>query len=144
MISRADIVEEARTWLGTSWRHQGRLKGSGVDCAGLIVGVAKDLGIEVSDYTSYSPEPLRDSLRTECSKRLVAIRPADAKEGDVLLFSFVEWPGHLGILLRSSYSAEFGGLIHAYAPMAKVVEHGMNKWWWRHVSGAYRFPGVEE
>src|SRR5882672_3865378 len=30
------IVKEARTWIGTPFRHQGRIKGLGVDCANMI------------------------------------------------------------------------------------------------------------
>lgn len=37
------VIEEARTWIGTPWMHQGHLKGpnGGVDCAGFIAEVAK-------------------------------------------------------------------------------------------------------
>ena len=36
-----DIVTEARTWVRTPYHHQARLKGVGVDCAGLVIGVAR-------------------------------------------------------------------------------------------------------
>ncbi len=39
--SGSDVVRTARTWLGTPYHHQGRLKGVGVDCAGLLIGVAQ-------------------------------------------------------------------------------------------------------
>lgn len=46
---RSDIVQIARTWLGTPFVHQGRLKGpaeqgGGVDCAGFIAEVARESG----------------------------------------------------------------------------------------------------
>ena len=44
------IVAQARTWLGTRFHHQGRLKANaehkgGVDCLGLIVEVSRELNI---------------------------------------------------------------------------------------------------
>jgi cell wall-associated NlpC family hydrolase len=36
---RAAIVAEARSWIGTPYRHQASLKGVGTDCLGLLRGV---------------------------------------------------------------------------------------------------------
>jgi cell wall-associated NlpC family hydrolase len=38
-MKRPDIVEEARSWLGTPYHHQAALKGVGCDCIGLLRGV---------------------------------------------------------------------------------------------------------
>lgn len=45
------ITKTARTWLGTKFHHQGRIKRSkqnlgGCDCVGLIIGVGNELGIK--------------------------------------------------------------------------------------------------
>lgn len=138
MTTRTAVVEESRTWLGTPWKHQGRLKGAGVDCAGLVVCVAKAVGIELADSFAYSHRPRFDSLKQACELRLTLIPISEARAGDVLLFTFATWPGHVGILSDDSV------LIHAYEPRGKVVEHRMDKWWWSNVSGAYKLPGVEE
>ena len=37
-------VQEAITWLGTPYHHQGRVKGVGVDCGTLICEVHKKIG----------------------------------------------------------------------------------------------------
>lgn len=138
MISRDAIVSEARTWLHTPWQHQCRLKGVGVDCVGLIIGVAREVGALPIDYDvrNYARNPLRDSLRAECATRMVTLRPAEAREGDVLLLSFTNWPGHLALLTDPNH------IIHAHMPNGRVVEHIMNNWWRRHVVGAYQIPGV--
>jgi hypothetical protein len=34
-VEVSEILAAARTWLGTPWSHQGRLKGVSVDCGGL-------------------------------------------------------------------------------------------------------------
>ncbi|MBL0320066.1 MAG: hypothetical protein IPP74_12385 [Alphaproteobacteria bacterium] len=46
MTSNQKIISQARTWLGTPFHHQARLKGKGCDCLGLIVGVADELGLK--------------------------------------------------------------------------------------------------
>ncbi len=42
---RQAVVAEARTWEGTPWHHQGRVKGAGVDCLMLIAGVFEAAGL---------------------------------------------------------------------------------------------------
>jgi len=47
-VTKQQIILQARTWLGTKYHHQGRLKKSkagagGVDCIGLIIGVIDEL-----------------------------------------------------------------------------------------------------
>ena len=39
MLTRVAIVAEARSWIGTHYRHQQSLKGVGCDCLGLLRGV---------------------------------------------------------------------------------------------------------
>ncbi len=48
MVTGSDIAQQARSWLGTRFHHQGRLKhnandAGGCDCLGLLVGVAEEL-----------------------------------------------------------------------------------------------------
>ena len=50
---RIEIVEYARTWLGTKWRHQGRSK-QGIDCIGLIIRTAEEFGFQYEDSTGYA------------------------------------------------------------------------------------------
>ena len=42
-MKRAEILSEARDWLGTPYRHQASLKGAGCDCLGLVRGVWRAL-----------------------------------------------------------------------------------------------------
>jgi hypothetical protein len=42
------LVAEARRWLGTPFRHQGRIRGEGVDCIGLVLEPARALGLTES------------------------------------------------------------------------------------------------
>ncbi|MEM9842167.1 MAG: peptidase P60, partial [Pseudomonadota bacterium] len=41
-MTRAEVIEAARAWLGTPYRHQASRRGVGADCLGLIRGVWRD------------------------------------------------------------------------------------------------------
>ena len=140
-MTGADVITEARSWLGTRFHHQGRLKGVGVDCAGLVVGVAEALGLQVQDRTDYTRQPDGTMLQETCDEQLIRIPLEDIRPGDLLLMRFEQEPQHLGIV--GDY--EFGGLslIHAYAQARRVVETRLDEVWLSRVVGAYRFSGVE-
>jgi Cell wall-associated hydrolases (invasion-associated proteins) len=54
---RKRIVEIARSWLGTPYHHQACLKGVGVDCAQLLVGVYQEFDPTVyANIPAYSPQ----------------------------------------------------------------------------------------
>ena len=36
---KKQIIQTARQWLDTPYHHQARVKGVGVDCIGLVIGV---------------------------------------------------------------------------------------------------------
>jgi NlpC/P60 family putative phage cell wall peptidase len=136
VASLDDVVLQARTWLNTPYHHQGRLKGVGVDCAGLIIGVAHELGLSDFEIGGYTPRPDGDSLRRACQAQMRPLTLDELAPGDVLLFRFDAHPGHLGFLSGPQT------LLHAYLPRRKVVEHGLDAAWWRQVVGCYRLPGV--
>ncbi len=62
------VMEIARSWVGTKFHHQGRRKNVGVDCIGLIVGVAQELGLNVEDKTDYAREPKDGELKAALEK----------------------------------------------------------------------------
>lgn len=137
MPSRSDILCAARAWLGTPFRHQGRCRGVGVDCIGLIVGVARDLGLGARDRTDYPRQPDGRSLEAALEDQLRLLGPGDMGPGDVLLMRIRRMPQHVGFL------AEHGTIIHAHSAAGRVVEMRLNERWWERMVAAYRFPGVE-
>ncbi len=141
-MTGADIVAEARGWLGTRFHHQGRVNGVGVDCAGLVVGVAAALGLPVRDRSDYSRQPDGQMLELTCDEQLERIPVEQIQPGDVLLMRFALEPQHLAIV--GDY--EFGGLsiIHAYAQMRRVVESRLDDVWLSRIVAAYRLPGVAQ
>ncbi|MCB8836091.1 NlpC/P60 family protein [Aurantimonas sp. VKM B-3413] len=131
---------EARTWLGTPYRHQGCRKQVGSDCLGLLRGVFRELyGIEPEDPGSYGRSwALRggpDRLMAAAGRHLLPLAMAEAGPGDVVLFRWrAQSPAtHCAIL------DEDGRLIHAYEGAA-VVSSPMPNAWRRRIAGAFRFP----
>ncbi len=124
-------MESARGWLGTPFKHQGRTKNIGVDCLGLLVGVAAELelGLEKLDELGYGHFPDSDYLQQKLAEAMEVIDAPMA--GSIGLFVIDGRAQHLGIFGE-------GTLIHAYAPMRKVVEHGFTQEWRVRLIKVYR------
>lgn len=133
MSLRLRAVAEARLWLGTPFRHRGRLRGEGVDCLGLLVGVARALGLAVADRLDYPRQPDPLALEAALRAHLVPLPPVEAAPGDVLRLAVRGRATHLA--LRSER-----GLIHAFAPARAVVEHGWDGRWPGPAVDAWRLP----
>lgn len=139
-VTRQDIIAAARTYLGTPHHHQGRLRGVGVDCIGLISGVGKALGLTGHDHRRYSRHPDGVTLIRELDKGLVWMKgcKCNAEPGDVLVFWMdraKKKPQHVAIL--TDY-----GMIHTHQGVGKVVEHRFTGAWARRLVAVYRFPGI--
>jgi cell wall-associated NlpC family hydrolase len=132
------IVTEARTLLGVRFRHQGRNAELGVDCLGLIIYVAKRLHLRCKNGTllfqhdnrSYSKIP-DGALLLEHLTRYLVIKPVlEMREGDIALIHYDKNPQHLAIITHYNNSIPLQhGLIHAFAPARKVVEHHLDDSW---------------
>lgn len=119
------LVEAARAYLGTRWRHRGR-SAHGVDCAGLVVLSYADCGVEVPDYVLYGREPFRDGLMQHAIEALgepLADHDRTLAEGDVLLMRFNKEPHHMAIVAIADYggTAAFN-IIHADGNCGRVLE----------------------
>ena len=84
-VSRAEIVAEARSWIGTPYRHQASLRGAGADCLGLIRGVYRVFcGPEKEPIAPYSPnwaeETGQETLRDAARRHLVEIDAAPCRQ----------------------------------------------------------------
>lgn len=134
MTIATDIIAQARTWLGTPFHHQARLKGKGCDCLGLVVGVVDELGLKDAsgvalaayDEVTYSRQPDGAYLTEKLTGLLAEVPVAEARAGDLALFKVRENPQHLAIL--TDYEGTLG-MIHCFAPARKVVEHRLDDEW---------------
>lgn len=144
MITRLQIVEEARTWIGTPWKHQARQKGVGTDCIGLVGGVALAVGLPGADAWAldqtlhcYGRTPLATMLLPACDRFLRKLTASEVRLADILLMDFGHGPQHFGIVSREDPQY----MVHAYAQRRKVVESQVSIPKCK-VVGAYSFRGV--
>lgn len=136
MFEKADeIIAAARECIGTPFRHQGRVPGKGLDCAGLGIVAAKAVGIEIKDFIGYPNLPFDGMLKKmfDEQKNLVRIARLDAAPGDVLLMRISDAPQHVAILSYNGY------MIHAYQSLGKVAEQRIDGVWRSKIIAAYRF-----
>lgn len=147
-VSRAAIVAEARSWIGTPYRHQASLKGAGADCLGLIRGVYRVFcGPEKQPITPYSPnwaeETGQETLRDAARRHLVEIDAAPfrdgepLREGDVILIRVRD----RGPAKHAAIASGPDTIIHAYDRHA-VAENALPSAWRRRIAYAFQFPGV--
>lgn len=139
MPTRADVVECARTWIGTRWEHQQRLKGQACDCAGLVIGVGAEVfGIQ-PEVPPYGRTPHHGMLEGIVSQYMVRKHVSRMLPGDVLLISWQVESHHMAIV--SEIEGEFG-IIHTWAQRKRVVEHLLDKQWRDRIRAVFEFPGI--
>ena len=136
-------VAEARSWIGTPYRHQAATKGAGADCLGLVRGVWRVLyGAEpetVPPYTSDWAEPSREEVLWRAALRHLVPRDGPTPQsGDVILFRMRDGAvaKHLGIAAGSGSAASF---VHAYTGHG-VVESPLSVPWARRIAACFAFP----
>ena len=139
MPSKEDVVAAARAYLGVPWRHQGRSR-LGLDCAGLVALVARDLGLSDYDSTNYRRHAQGQAFVGHFRDRMDQVAILEMAPGDVLLFADGAYPCH------SAFLSERHGvpyLIHAHASRRKVVEEAYAGDWPGKVKFCFRFRGLE-
>lgn len=134
------VVVCASKYLGAPYRHQGRCRHTGMDCLGLLVQVAIDLGIKkVPAESVYTRYPTNLSLHQNLIDWNLKQVERDSRPGDVLTF----W-------IRSKFRIQhlairsFHGIIHTDANVKEVVEVSFGEFWEKRVAGVFVLPGVED
>lgn len=144
MTSRTQVITQAREWIGTPFQHQQRTKGVAVDCAGLVIGVARELGLVAPEFdvSGYARQPDGVSLLRWCEQYMTRVSQDDMLPGHAVVVAYDKAPGHMGIL--GDY--QHGGLsiIHALIkPEHKVVETRLMFSRRMRFIAAYNLPGVD-
>lgn len=150
--SKRDIVQETLTWVGTPYHHQARIKGIGVDCAQLLVGVAHSTG-RLSDEDlkkipmNYSVEwnyHNREEVMLGILQDMGCTPVVGIPEpGDIIAFKIGRAHGHLGIIVTSTefVHAELQGSEKG-SENGKVVRVHMAGEWSRKPKLFFQFPKV--
>lgn len=148
-MRKAKIVSAARSWIGTRFKYQGRIKktneqSGGCDCFGIIIGIADELFISSKngdylknfDVRSYSAIPNSDELLSFCKNHFIEVKKNEISPGDIVLFSFNKAPQHLAIIAEINNQLT---IIHSYIMAKKIVEQSLDDYWIKHIHSCYRF-----
>lgn len=143
-IPISSILAEAREWLDTPWRHQGRSKGHGVDCVGLLVGVGRGIGISnMDDPKGYGRDPGRSrDLILYLEKHFDRYdKNEEPLPGDIILIRDLNGPTHVGIVAENKGRKT---IIHAdNCHRRRVIEHRYGSIFSKRIVAIYRLPGID-
>lgn len=142
MTTHMEVVAKAREWLGTPFEHQHRMKGVAVDCAGLLIGVARELGLVAPDFdvSGYARQPDGVSLLRWCDQYMTRVRRDQLQPGHVVVVIYDVDPGHIGMV--GNYAHGGLSMIHAAAKSGKVIETRLLFTRQMRFVAAFNIPGV--
>lgn len=145
MTLQEEIVATARRWIGVPFSHQGRGR-NGVDCLGLLIMIAQENRLmftgetaRAHDVTVYGHRPDTQTLMAGLCRHLQRIAPADMRPADIALMRVDGLAQHLAIITDYPQTAHLG-MVHAYAPARKVVEHRLCEQWQQSLHAVFRLP----
>lgn len=139
MLSLQEVETTARNYLGTPYVHQGRTQW-GLDCAGLLAIVARDLHIPYRDRTDYPRRP-RGNEFYEFIQDQMPDTFREPKPGLVGFFRQGPLVCHCGIF--SLYRGQELRVIHAFSPRKKVTEDNfLGTSWERLLVSVRAYPGT--
>lgn len=131
------LIETARELARKKVRylHQGRSL-SGLDCIGMILYILAEHKVLPADFErrNYGRLPMSELLE----KTSVYCEKIEKPVNGCLVL--IRWPGER----RPAHAALYadGNLIHCYATVRKVVEHGYRQRWVDWTDSFYKLPGV--
>lgn len=142
MTVQEQILREARSWIGTPYRHQASVKGAGTDCLGLVRGIWRAVyQAEPEAPPPYTPdwaEALGQDTLLEAAQRHMTERAiGEARSGDLILF-------RMGLGTPAKHAAIMSGqdtIIHAYWGRS-VCETRLVPWWRRRMAAVFEFPDI--
>lgn len=125
------LLTAARSYIGTPFRHQGRLPGLGLDCAGLVVAAVKECGLNCDDVAGYGRSPYRGLLEKTLQAQKILQPIADPELGAILLFKIRHDPQHLALCAGET-------IVHSYETIGRVVEERLTPFWLDRLVACYR------
>ena len=149
MITRLQIVHNARSWITTPYAHQGRTRGKGADCL-FHLAICEELGIadkygapiKASDYPEYDHQPKDAFIHEEAVRRLIRKSAAELLPGDMVILRYGgAIPTHSAIVGEFA-SPNYKTLTIIHCDGRAIVEHSLTGGWKKRVVAAFSFPNV--
>ena len=138
-VTRGEVIQHVRKFLGTPWRHQTH------DCLFPVIEVNRYFGL--TPFTGSGPYalwPPPGRLRAMLERYLTPVPrphwpPENLNVADVAIFQLGRHPIHVGVIANGA--APFS-MIHSYANLGRMVEHVIDDKWGRRIAFVYRFEGL--
>ncbi len=141
MTTVSELIAEARSWIGTEFRHQGRSE-LAVDCAGIGVCLARKFGLGRFEHlVEYRREPDPRRLIAALAAEMDPVRVDRMRPGHVLVLADDRFPSHLALLTEKDGVPH---IIHASGRLGEVVEEPFTHEWPRKVRRVFAFRGLED
>jgi hypothetical protein len=121
MPTRDEFIAQARTHIGTPFKHQGRLPGIALDCVGHLVLALSAIGVPVVDtknYRRHADWPVFMAKLRDHGEFIGASREA-VRPGCILALKDGKYQTHCAI---AAFKNGEMTIIHAYEPYGKTVE----------------------
>lgn len=137
MMTREQVVAEARTWLGTPYHRRSAIKGVGCDCATLLYAIYRNCGViqEDEDIGAYTDDWW--SHTSEENYMLRVVRHAEKIAERVGYTSDKVEPGNL-LLMKAANSRVYNHgaivtawprIVHCIQPRVEEVSIGTDPMW---------------
>jgi cell wall-associated NlpC family hydrolase len=142
MATRQEIVDEARSWIGTPWQHQQAIKGLGVDCVGLIAGIARNThAVEDFEFeANYRRHDESAKMVELFNEYMDAIDWHDALPADVLVIK--KSASHWHCMIVAERNGDEFEVIEADRSI--VTKHRIDNSHKRRIHSAYRLRGLTD
>lgn len=135
------IIEEAHSWIGTRFKHQGRIKISskdkgGCDCLGFIMGLGFKTkhGNDLKEFDQQVYPKLITSNALLEQLDLLLEQTDEMALGNILLIKINNWPQHLALVVETNPEIV---IIHSYLQARGVVKQRLPERWKREIVRSY-------
>lgn len=117
------------------YRHQGRTP-LGLDCIGLVILICERLGLIPEEFERNNYGRLPQGELLEKAQKHCAPLPSPVPGALIL----IRWPGDRAPAHAALCTGD--NLIHSYARLGHVVEHGYRGHWVKRTAAVLALPGV--
>jgi len=145
-LGQTEPWQAAMKYVNVPFRHMGRSE-NGLDCVGLLMLTARDVGHVPIDNPMYGREPSPDNsafnLADYCVMNCGPPVTRDLRVNDILLMRLKpeNLPSHLALV--APYECDDPdalGMIHTYGEVGRVVYHRIDKVRMDQIVGVYAWP----
>ena len=138
-MDKQQIINVARSWLYTPWKHNQKIKGVGVDCVNFLVAIAEEVKYPIEPIPeNYARLPKTLEIKEYLDNNFIA-RPkedwCDLEATNILLLEID------GRLCHVAMATSPTTMIHANQRLGRVAEHAIDGIWSNKIRGVYRLLG---